>query len=164
MSLFFTTAELTINVGGSDVMTQFSDLDDDGVSDADVITLAGEKADAMIQGKLGQRFSPAALTSSNIVKSWALNLASYEFALFRGMSDLERFKLMNDKATRELDMCARGDMQLDVEPKPTGSELVTSGALGPMDAADADDGGPFWDEPWRDEAGEPVGFWENLDE
>lgn len=159
MSAFFTDAELTINVGGSDVMTQFSDLDDDGVSDADVITLAGEKADALIKGKLGQRFSLSALTSSVIVKSWALNLATFEFALFRGMEDLDRFKVMYDKAVKELDLCAKGSMQLDVEPKPEGSELVTSGAIGPVDVAEADDGGPVWDEEWRGEGGSPGGFW-----
>jgi len=132
-------------------MTQFSDLDDDGVSDADVITLAGEKADALIKGKLGQRFSPSALTSSVIVKSWALNLATYEFALFRRMSDLERFKIMYDKAVRELNLCAKGDMQLDVEPKPTGSELVTGSAHGMVAPADYEDGGPMWGNDWRDQ-------------
>jgi len=113
-----------------------------------------------MKGRLAQRFSPAALAASDLIKTIDIDLSRWFLSSNRGIGDLELFRVNYNDSMRTLNDLATGRMQLDVETKPTGSELVT-GVTGMVDAADADDGGPLWDEEWRDETSDIGGFWNN---
>jgi len=152
MGVYITQSDLETPVGGAAVLVELADLDDDAAVDAPVIAQVIERAEGMVNGFLGQRFSVPVLATSNLIKDMCLDIACYYLAQARGISDLEVWSRRYDKAIDKLQRVAVGTMQLDVAEKPTGSELVASSNTGMVDVADHEDGGPLWGEDWRDES------------
>jgi len=55
----------------------FSDHDDDGVGESDVVTDSIARADQEINSRAGQRYSQANLTASAQINRWATVMAAY---------------------------------------------------------------------------------------
>lgn len=149
-------ADLVCTCGGQIMFEELTDLNDDG----DTTTAALEaiaKTEGLMKGKLGQKFLPSALAASDLIKMIDKGMSRYFLAENRLQGDLEIFRTGYRDAMGYLNDLAAGRMQLDVDVKPTGSEVVTTAGM--VDVADADDGGPLWDEDWRDESTGPGGFW-----
>lgn len=152
-------ADLVGPCGGETVFAELADLD--RTDDTDTAALAAiARSEGLIKGKLGQKILPSALAASDLVKSIDIDLSRYFLAYNRGLESIEFFRVAYTDAMRILNDLAAGRMQLDVDTKPTGSEVVT-GYTGMTDVADHDDGGPLWDEEWRDETSDIGGFWDD---
>ena|GEM_PF-3769519 len=153
-------ADLVGPCGGTIVFAELADLERTG--DTDTAALAAiARTEGLMKGKLGQRYLPSALAASDLIKTIDIDLSRWFLASNRGIGDLELFRVNYRDSMQTLNDLATGRMQLDVDTKPTGSEVVT--AAGMVDVADHDDGGPLWDEEWRDESSDIGGFWDNDD-
>lgn len=146
---YITSDDLKIPVGGTGPFTELADLDNDGAVDTAVVTQVIARADAIVNGFLGQRYSVPLASPPDLVKNLALDIARWYLASNRGLGDLELFRRNYLDALSLLKDIAAGRMQIDIATKPTGSEVVTAGGI--VAPASFTDGGPFWDDDWRGE-------------
>lgn len=149
MGNYITDSDLKSVVGGDTLFTQISDLDKDGFADTTVVDQAIERAEARVNGFLRPRFVVPVSNPPQLIKDLTLDIARYYLANNRGIGDLEKYYRAYKDSIAILKDIRSGAMELDIATKPTGSASVTMGGI--VDAADHDDGGPFWDETWREE-------------
>ena len=153
-------ADLVGPAGGSIVFAELADLERD--SDTNTAALAAiARSEGIIKGKLAQKILPSAIAASDLIKTIDIDLSIWFLASNRNIGDLELFRAKYRDALQMLDEIAAGRMQLDVDTKPTGSEVATPAGM--VDVADHDDGGPLWGEQWRDETSGIGGFWNDDD-
>jgi len=160
MGDYITQSDLQVPVGGAAKLLELTDLDADAAVDSEVVDQVIARAEGMVNGFLAQRFSVPVLATSNLVKDLCLDIACFYLAQVRRRDDLETWSRRYDKALAKLEKLASGAMQLDVATKPTGSELVT-GYTGMVEPDSHEDGGPFWDEDWREEGDVSTCVWDD---
>lgn len=158
MGSYVVSADLQSAAGGSVPFTELADLDDDGTADTAVVTQAIERAEARVNGYLRKRYAvPLTAPVPSIVKDLTLDLARYYLASNRGLNDLEVYYRNYKDALAVLAEIRAGHVDLDVTDKPTGSPVVTTGGL--LEPLTQDEGGPYWDETYREEGEVDEGFW-----
>jgi len=155
---WITPADLVGPAGGSEKFAEIADLEDDGETDTEALA-AIARSEGIIKGKLEQRIKSTDLAASDLIKTIDIDMSIWFLSSNRGLGDLELYRARYRDAMALLNDIAAGRMQLDVSTKPTGSEVATK--VGMVDEADSDDGGPFWNEDWRDETEDPGGFWDD---
>lgn len=150
MGDFAQPADLQIAVGGEGPFTELADLEGTGDTDP-AANQAIARGEARALGFLRRRVSIEALKAAKpqIVVDLVLDLSRYYLASAKGLGDLEVYYRNYKDAIAILADFAAGRIDLDLEDKPTGSFPVTVGGI--VTPVSQEDGGPYWDDDWREE-------------
>jgi phage gp36-like protein len=147
---YITDADLAAPVGGTNILTQLADLDNDGSYDPAVTAQAIEESESLAESYISPLYwVPVPAPVPTILKLWCVDIARWRLASGRGLGNLELYRQNYDDAIRALTAVRDGKNRLNIGTKPTGSTLVNVGGI--LEPLSHDEGGPYWDEDWREE-------------
>ncbi len=142
-------SDLEAPVGGINILTELADLNEDGVADTEVVDQAIEEGESEVESFLSPLYHVPVSNPPTILKRYTADVVRWRLGSGRGIGNLDMYQKNYDIAISRLTAIRDGKMRLNIATKPTGSPSVTMGGI--VEPAAHGDGGPYWDETWREE-------------